>query len=127
WSVHPARYFLADGCANAPGITNASRRCTLPGWSYETAAQMPGIRPGTGVSAWDGKEWFTPGYSPWDPPPYLVHVDIEAARGSPPPAITAALADAKPARRISDVLLNPARAPLAVSFGWVRWYGIYGR
>jgi hypothetical protein len=55
----------------------------------------------------------------------LVHVDIEASVGSPPVAVQAL----KPRRapRVTDALLNPDRAPAAVSFGGVRWDGRWGR
>lgn len=79
------------------------------------------------MSAWDGSEWFSPSYAPMDPPPYLVHVDIEAAAGSPPPSILGpSFAGAQGVRRVTDALLNPTRAR-AASFGWVRWYGRYGQ
>ncbi|HWF24572.1 MAG TPA: hypothetical protein VG275_03945 [Solirubrobacteraceae bacterium] len=62
-----------------------------------------------------------------DPPPYHVHVDIQAAAGSEPTSISAPSFDAsEAARRVSDVLLNPNR-DRAASFGWVRWYGKYGQ
>jgi len=41
-SLHPASYDLAGGCANAAHITIASSRCTLPVWSYEVFAPLPG-------------------------------------------------------------------------------------
>jgi hypothetical protein len=79
------------------------------------------------VRAWDGREWFAPSYAAMDPPPYHVHVDIQAAAGSEPPSIAApSFAGAESVRRVSDVLLNPNRTR-AASFGWVRWYGKYGR
>lgn len=126
-SLHPAAYDLADGCANAPHITIASRRCTLPGWSYESSAPLPGVptRGSEQVSAWDGTEWFVPSYSPRTPPPYLVHVDIGAAAGSA--AVTVAdLGRPQHVDRVTDTLLNQDRAPRAVSFGRVRWYGRSG-
>lgn len=126
-SVDPPRYDLADGCANAPHITIASSRCSLPVWSYETFAPLPGETPGTRIDAWDGREWFTPSYAPMIPPPYHVHVDIEAAAASPPPSILGpSFAGAQPVDHVTDVLLNPSRGQ-AVSFGWVRWYGKYGQ
>ena len=76
------------------------------------------------MSAWDGTRWFFPGYAPRDPPPYLVHVDIEASVGTVPPAI---VPWREGAHRVTDALLNLNRAPPAVSFGWVDWYGIYGQ
>ena len=123
-SLHSAAYDLADGCANAPHITIASRRCTLPGWSYESSAPLPGV-PTKGseqVSAWDGTEWFVPSYSPRTPPPYLVHVDIGAAAG-PAAVMVADLGRPQHVDRVTDALLNRDRAPRAVSFGRVRWYG----
>lgn len=126
-SLHPAAYDLADGCANAPHITIASGRCTLPGWSYESIAPSPGVPTGGSeqVSAWDGTEWFVPSYSPRTPPPYFVHVDIGAAAGSA--AITVAdLGRPQHIDRVTDALLNQDRAPRAVSFGRVRWYGRSG-
>jgi hypothetical protein len=125
-SLHPASYDLAVGCANAVHITIASSRCTLPVWSYEVFAPLPGQSAGTHVRAWDGSEWFSPSYAPLNPPPYHVHVDIQAAARSQPPSIAGpSFARAETARRITDVLLNPKRTR-AVSFGWVRWYGEYG-
>lgn len=126
-SLHPAAYDLADGCANAPHITIASRRCTLPGWSYESSAPLPGVPTGgtEQVSAWDGTEWFVPSYSPRTPPPYLVHVDIEAAAGSATVTV-AGLGQPQHVDRVTDTLLNQNRAPRAVSFGRVRWHGRFG-
>jgi hypothetical protein len=61
-----------------------------------------------------------------DPPPYHVHVDIQAATGSGTPSIAGpSFAGADAAHHVTDVLLNPNRAR-AASFGWVRWYGKYG-
>ncbi len=62
-----------------------------------------------------------------DPPPYLVHVDIQAAAGSPPPSIAGpSFAGAESVHRLSDALLNSSRSR-AASFGWVLWYGQYGQ
>ena len=112
-SLHSAAYDLADGCANAPHITIASRRCTLPGWSYESSAPLPGV-PTKGseqVSAWDGTEWFVPSYSPRTPPPYLVHVDIGAAAG-PAAVMVADLGRPQHVDRVTDALREPRpRAP----------------
>jgi hypothetical protein len=61
------------------------------------------------------------------PPPYHVHVDIEASAGSPPPSVAGpSFAGADAVNHPSDVLLNPNRG-VAVSFGWVRWHGKYGQ
>lgn len=121
-SLDPDRYYLADGCANAPHITISSRRCTLPGWSYEVAAPLPG--PSQHIAAWDGTTWVTPSYAPLTPPPYFVHVLIEAAAGVKPPGVPAVTRG--PAHESSDALLKPTRAR-AVSLGWVRWYGHHGQ
>lgn len=121
------RYTVADGCANAVHITIKSRGCTLPAWSYETFAPLPGQTAGTRIDAWDGTSWFRPSYVPMIPPPYHVHVDIEAAAGAPPPSILSpSFAGAKPAGGVTDGLLNPNRNR-AVSFGWVRWFGRHGQ
>jgi hypothetical protein len=126
-SLDPGSYDLADGCASAVNVTIASSHCTLPVWSYEVFAPQLGRTAGTQVSAWDGTEWFSPSYAVMDPPPYHVHVEIQAAARSEPPSIAGpSFAGAERAQRISDVLLNPNRAH-AASFGWVRWYGKYGR
>lgn len=126
-SLHPDNYYLADGCANAVNITITSGRCTLPDWSYEVFAPLPGQTTATHVRAWDGREWFTPSYAPMDPPPYHVHIDIQAAAGTEPASIVGpSFANAETVHRVSDVLLNPHRAR-AVSIGWVHWYGSYGR
>lgn len=62
-----------------------------------------------------------------DPPPYHVHVDIEAAAGSEPPSIASpSFAPAEAVRRVDDMLLNPSRGR-AASLGWVRWYGARGQ
>ena len=125
-SLDPASYALADGCANAVGMTIASRRCTLPGWSYEVFATRLGRNAGTQVRAWDGREWFFPSYAAMDPPPYHIHVDIQAAVGSGTPSTSSpSFTGAKAALRVNDVLLNPNRVR-AASFGWVHWYGTYG-
>lgn len=126
-SLDPGSYDLADGCANAPGITIASSRCTLPLWSYEVFAPQLDRTAGMHVSAWDGREWFSPSYAAMDPPPYHVHVDIQAATGTEPPSIAGpSFAGAEATHRVSDVLLNTNRNR-AASFGWVRWYGKYGQ
>ena len=79
------------------------------------------------MRAWDGREWFSPSYAPMDPPPYHVHVDIQAAAGSQPRSIAGpSFAAAEAAHRVTDVLLTPNRTR-AASFGWVRWYGEYGQ
>jgi hypothetical protein len=126
-SLDAGSYDLADGCANAVHITIASSRCTLPVWSYEVFAPQPGRNAGTQVLAWDGREWFSPSYAAMDPPPYHVHVEIQAAAGSATPSTAGpSVAGAEPAQHATDVLLNPNRAR-AASFGWVRWYGKYGQ
>jgi hypothetical protein len=126
-SLDPGSYDLADGCANAVHITIASSRCTLPVWSYEVFAPQLGRTAGTQVRAWDGREWFSPSYAAMDPPPYHVHVEIQAAAGlGTPSTASPSFAGAKAALRVTDVLLNPNRAR-AASFGWVRWYGEYGQ
>jgi hypothetical protein len=126
-SLDPGSYDLADGCANAVHITIANRGCTLPVWSYEVFASQLGRTAGTQVRAWDGREWFSPSYAAMDPPPYHVHVEIQAAAGSEPPSIGGpSFAAAEAARHVSDVLLNTNR-DRAASFGWVRWYGKYGQ
>ncbi|MHB1835365.1 MAG: hypothetical protein ACYCXW_10395, partial [Solirubrobacteraceae bacterium] len=66
-----------------------------------------------------------PSYSPRTPPPYLVHVVIEAAAGSSP--VTVADLGRPERHRVTDALLNPSRAPRVVSFGWVNWYGRHGQ
>lgn len=125
-SLKPTKYDLADGCANAPNMTIASSRCSLPVWSYETFAMLPDQASDTQVSAWDGRGWFFPSYAPMDPPPYHVHVDIEAAAGSPPPSILGpSFAGAVDVNRLMDALLNPDRAR-AVRLGRVHWYGHRG-
>lgn len=100
----------------------------MPVWSYENFAPLPGFPNGARqVSAWDGTGWFTPSYAPMFPPPYHVHVEIEAAAGSQPPSIAGpSFAGAEGANRVSDAFLNPSRGR-AVSIGWVRWYGRYGQ
>lgn len=119
-------YYLADGCANAPHITIASPRCELPVWSYEVFAPIPGEPRGATVSAWDGHRWFVPSYAPVNPPPYQVHVDIQAADGAPPVALTGSgFAGARP-ERVTDQLLNPARTHPA-ALGEVRWFGQTGK
>ena len=126
-SLDPGSYNLADGCANAVDMTIASDRCTLPLWSYEAFAPQLDRTTGTRVSAWDGREWFSPSYAAMDPPPYHVHVDIQAAAGSEPPSIGGpSFAGAEATHRISDVLLSPDRAH-AASFGWLQWYGKHGQ
>ncbi len=126
-SLHPGSYDLAEGCANAVHLTIASSRCSLPVWSYEAFAPLSGRTARTQVRAWDGREWFSPSYAPMDPPPYHVHVDIQAAGGTEPPSIVGpSFAAAKGAHRVTDVLLNANRAR-AASFGGVRWYGRYGQ
>ncbi|MEO8969579.1 MAG: hypothetical protein ABI427_18855 [Solirubrobacteraceae bacterium] len=125
-SLRPTRYDLADGCANAPHITIASGHCSLPVWSFETFAPLPGQTPRAQVSAWDGSGWFSPSYASMAPPPYHVHVDIEAAGGSPPPSILGpSFAGAEGVNRVTDALLNPSRGR-AVRLGQVRWYGRQG-
>jgi hypothetical protein len=120
------KYDLADGCANAPHITIASNHCSLPVWSYETFSPLPGQTAGAQVSAWDGDGWFAPSYAPMYPPPYHVHVDIEAAAGSPPPSVLGpSFAGAVAVNRVSDALLNPNRRR-AVRLGQVRWSGRQG-
>ncbi len=107
-SLRSAKYDLADGCANAPHITIASSRCSLPGWSYETSVPLPGQTARAQVCAWDGTGWFSPSYAPMDPPPYHVHVDIEAAGGSPPPSILGpSFAGSEGVNRVTDALINP--------------------
>lgn len=126
-SLDPGSYELADGCANAPQITIASSRCSLPVWSYEVFAPQLGRSARTQVTAWDGRKWFSPSYAVMDPPPYHVHIDIQAAARSEPPSIAGpSFVEAEPAHRVSDALLNTNRAR-AASFGWVRWYGHYGQ
>ncbi len=126
-SLDAARYNLADGCANAPHVTIASSRCTLPAWSYETFARLPGPSAGTRISAWDGRAWFASSYATMIPPPYHVHVDIQASAGPPPPSVAGpSFAGAEAANRPADALLRPERG-VAVSFGWVRWHGRYGQ
>ncbi len=62
-----------------------------------------------------------------DPPPYHVHVDIQAATGSIPPSIAGpSFAGSEAAHRVTDALLNPNRAR-AAALGWVRWHGTYGQ
>lgn len=126
-SLPPAKYDLADGCANAPHITIASRRCSLPVWSYETFVPLPGQTPRAQLSAWDGSAWFSPSYATMVPPPYHVHVDIEAAADSPPPPILGpSFAGAERVRHPTDALLQPRRER-AVTLGMVRWYGRHGQ
>lgn len=118
---HP--YDLADGCANAPHITIISPRCTLPVWSYEVVAPLPSGN----LTAWDGNHWFAPSYAPATPPPYHVHVEIQAAEGGPPAALAGPSFTApRPTVRITDELLNPARTHPA-SLGTVRWFGRIGQ
>jgi len=125
-SLDSAKYDLVAGCANAVHVKIASGRCTLPVWSYEVFARLPGETAGTQARAWDGRGWFAVSYAPLNPPPYHVHVDIQAAAGSEPPSIAGpSFARAYAAHRVTDVLLDPNRARPA-SFGWVRWYGEYG-
>jgi hypothetical protein len=124
-SVDSGGYYLEDGCANAPHITIASSRCTLPGWSYETAARALGSAGAAQhLTAWDGREWVTPGYAPLTPPPYFVHVLIEAARNTQPPLIEPR--SSTPVHNPTDALLRPTRAD-AVSLGQVNWYGHHGQ
>lgn len=115
-------YYLSDGCANAPHITIASPRCTLPVWSYEVFAPVPGETQHSTVTAWDGRRWFHPSYAPLNPPPYQVHVDIQAAEGEPPPALVGPGFDGARRVRPTDELLNPARTYPA-ALGTVRWFG----
>jgi len=126
-SLNPGSYNVADGCANAAQMAIASNGCTLPVWSYEVFAPLSGRNEGARVLAWDGKDWFSPSYAPMDPPPYHVHVDIQAAAGAEPPSIAGpSFADAEVTHGVSDLLLNPKRTR-AASFGWVRWYGKRGQ
>ena len=125
---------IGYGCFNTPnGVPRSvaagnalftSRRCTDAGWSYEQF-NLPVPAEGIPVSAWDGTEWFAVSFAPLYPPPYQVHVDIEASAGSPPIAVSAT-GRLQRAKHITDALLNPKR-PHAVSFGWVRWYGKRGQ
>jgi hypothetical protein len=62
-----------------------------------------------------------------DPPPYHVHVEIQAAAGSEPPSIAGpSFAGSEAAHRVTDALLNPNRAR-AAALGWVPWYGTHGQ
>jgi len=117
----------ANGVPRSVAAGNAlftSRRCTDAGWSYEQF-NLPVPVEGTRVSAWDGTEWFAVSFAPLYPPPYQVHVDIEASAGSPPVAVSAT-GRLQRAKHITDALLNPKRTHV-VSFGWVRWYGKRGQ
>jgi hypothetical protein len=61
------------------------------------------------------------------PPPYATHVDIEASVGSVPVSIASpSFAGARPARHVTDQLLNPSRGH-AASLGRVDWYGLRGQ
>jgi hypothetical protein len=61
------------------------------------------------------------------PPPYHVHVDIEAAADSPPPPILGpGFIGAKRESRVTDALLEPSR-DRPVTLGLVRWYGRLGQ
>jgi hypothetical protein len=102
-----------------------SRRCVDAVWSFEDGKFLPLLTPGHRVSAWDGTAWFAPAFAAMDPPPWHVHVEIEASLGSLPAAGGPPLR-AEGAHRVTDALLNPKHRR-AVSLGWVRWYGRYGQ
>jgi hypothetical protein len=102
-----------------------SRRCVDAVWSFEDGKFLPLFTPGHRVSAWDGTEWFAPASAAMDPPPWHVHVEIEASVGSLPAAGGPPLR-AEGAHRLTDLLLSPRRTR-AVSLGWVRWYGRNGQ
>jgi hypothetical protein len=59
------------------------------------------------------------------PPPYHVHVDVQAAVGSLPIGLST-FTWPKGARPVTDSLLHDERARPA-SLGWVRWYGRHGQ
>ncbi|HEX3804201.1 MAG TPA: hypothetical protein VHV75_15305 [Solirubrobacteraceae bacterium] len=122
-----SRHYVLAGCANAGHLSLASKRCKQPAWSYEVFA-LPGPQgPTQNVTAWDGKEWFATSYAPLYPPPYFVHVLVQAGVGADSLGLFFGLNFAgNPAvRNPTDVLLNPNRAR-AVSLGWARWSGHHG-
>lgn len=126
FGLDPRGYSLIDGCANAPYLTIVSSRCTRPDWSYEVLAPIPGQTAPSTVTAWDGSRWFVPAYAPLNPPPYQVHVDIQARPGGASVALAGpSVIGARPAGRITDALLNPARTRPAW-LGRVRWSGQMG-
>jgi hypothetical protein len=102
----------------------ASPRCVQAEWGYELVTALPGRTSGTRLSAWDGKEWVAEGYAPLTPPPWHVHIDIEASKASV--RTTGGFGWPTGAHPVSDTLLNPTRDQ-AVSLGWVHWYGHYGQ
>lgn len=118
----PGRYILADGCGNQAGITIASRRCTLPAWSYQIVTPITGSAPTSRITAWDGQRWVIPTYAALTPPPYQVHVLIQAE----PVTMSVAKSPTERPRRLSDVLLASARRRVA-DLGPVRWFGQSGR
>jgi hypothetical protein len=125
-SRNHSRAYVVAGCANAGHLSLASKRCTLPAWSYEVFALPGRPRPTQNVTAWDGKDWFSLSYAPLYPPPYFVHVLVQAAVGADSLGLFGLnLAGNGKVRNPSDVLLNPNRAR-AVSLGWVRWSGHHG-
>jgi hypothetical protein len=99
-------------------------RCVWAEWGYEVAAPVPGVSVGDRITAWDGREWFVPEYAPLDPPPWYLHIDIQASIGAPLPG--GGFRWPGCAQPVSDVLLNPSRNH-AVSLGWVSWFGQDGQ
>lgn len=125
-SHNESRAYVVAGCANAGHISLASKRCRLPAWSYEVFALPGPLLPTQHVAAWDGKEWFATAYAPLYPPPYFVHVVVQAAVGANSLGLFGLnFAGNEKVRDPTDVLLNPDRAR-AVSLGWVRWSGHHG-
>lgn len=113
----------------APAATTklfSSGRCVDAEWGYEIFAPLPGLPQPQQISAWDGTQWFNPGYAPRDPPPYFAHIDIEAAVGAPPLAVSV-VHWPRGAHRLTDSLLNPQTSAPATSLGWVRWSGREGQ
>lgn len=118
----PGPYILADGCGNEAGITIASQRCTLPAWSYQVVTPISGSAPSSRITVWDGQRWIIPTYAALTPPPYQVHVLIQAQ----PVSTSVAESPTERPRRLSDVLLASARRRVA-DLGPVRWFGQSGR
>jgi hypothetical protein len=88
---------------------------------------MPGLTDRAQVLAWDGRRWFTPSYAGLEPPPYHVHVDVQASADRGPGSDAGlSFTGERGSHVVSDALLDPGRTA-AVSLGRVRWSGIDGR
>jgi hypothetical protein len=103
----------------------AGGRCVDAGWGYEQSAPLAGFTRGR-LHAWDGRHWFVPAYAPMEAPPWHIHVEIQASRGSAPIGVRSSTPWPEGAHQVTDALLNPNRAR-SVSLGWVRWHGKRGQ